>query len=478
MKNRRTKWIFAAIIILVLSAVIINIDFFDRLLLLEKKNPGFYRHFALYSGEYGKIPLFIKDNPNNANLLVNTVKSEINENGFSITVNDDGSINYSGSNNGDVQIIRISQLPFQLPSGEYLIKDGGASEENGITLYLEGFNSDDGNLKKDILARLFESDHFVASTDYTDYWLIMIIPKGVMSHDVTFYPMIIPADQPSDTYMPCYAAYYEYSPSDLKEYIVFRLSKESLKSITASDYRILSNHVRYIYRDDYTHVAIDFGDGTGIVLDKNNPLGIYGELDQFKRVRRAIGEIAINNNCLILTDMEGNPQTVSREINGINGLQTMECNLNRVTDFMTYLRMLHESEKDLTIFFSVKGMSLNGLKDDTWHYLEDIGIAHETKEEGKELANYCVIDSGNMLVEQYDHSQTTASGVFGKGSLTYTITGADQDNGDQSSIILGETEYSRNERGLNIVVYDNTQKKVVDSVAFDTGALALTCRRW
>ena len=52
--------------------------------------------------------------------------------------------------------------------------------------------------------------------------------------------------------------------------------------------------------------------------------------------------------------------------------------------------------------------------------------------------------------------------------LSINIESANANAGNYSSCMIDGTEYSVNQRGLNIVVYDKRLKCVVDSVCFDT----------
>lgn len=47
----------------------------------------------------------------------------------------------------------------------------------------------------------------------------------------------------------------------------------------------------------------------------------------------------------------------------------------------------------------------------------------------------------------------------------------------KAALIIDGTEYCRNQRGLNFVIYDNDLMKVVDQVAFDTSG-ACNAVRW
>ncbi|MDR1801745.1 MAG: hypothetical protein LBQ95_07920 [Lachnospiraceae bacterium] len=50
----------------------------------------------------------------------------------------------------------------------------------------------------------------------------------------------------------------------------------------------------------------------------------------------------------------------------------------------------------------------------------------------------------------------------------YTVYKAENDLGEATSVIIAGTEYLLNQKGLNIVVYDNQNNHVVDSVTIDT----------
>lgn len=54
------------------------------------------------------------------------------------------------------------------------------------------------------------------------------------------------------------------------------------------------------------------------------------------------------------------------------------------------------------------------------------------------------------------------------GDISYTITSAGYDDGNQTSIVIDDVENSKNVRGINLVIYDNQKGKVVESLAFDT----------
>lgn len=59
----------------------------------------------------------------------------------------------------------------------------------------------------------------------------------------------------------------------------------------------------------------------------------------------------------------------------------------------------------------------------------------------------------------------------------YSILSAGYNAGPSSSIIIDGTEYSKNGRGMNFVIYDKVQMKVIDQVRFDTSIPEMTAYR-
>ena len=71
------------------------------------------------------------------------------------------------------------------------------------------------------------------------------------------------------------------------------------------------------------------------------------------------------------------------------------------------------------------------------------------------------------------------NGTFGKLRKTFHIASAGfTTNAPMSSIVVDGQEYSHNTRGINIVVYDNMGRSVIDSVTFDTCGDQSASRSW
>lgn len=78
-----------------------------------------------------------------------------------------------------------------------------------------------------------------------------------------------------------------------------------------------------------------------------------------------------------------------------------------------------------------------------------------------------VIDSGKVLFEQRDHGESPLEWC----GIGYSVVSGGAESGWVSSIKIEDVEYSKRQRGLNIVIYDTLLEKVVNNVSFDTCAI-------
>ncbi|MDR0920224.1 MAG: hypothetical protein LBM93_13425 [Oscillospiraceae bacterium] len=83
----------------------------------------------------------------------------------------------------------------------------------------------------------------------------------------------------------------------------------------------------------------------------------------------------------------------------------------------------------------------------------------------------CVIDSGNVVLEKTDEdSKITSIYCFGNHTAEIMSAGYNftKQSHKDSSIKIDNIEYGVNKRGLNFVIWDKKDEKVIDSVCFDT----------
>lgn len=192
------------------------------------------------------------------------------------------------------------------------------------------------------------------------------------------------------------------------------------------------------------------------------------------------------------------------------GRNIYSVELNEISDPVEYLNTVNE-DGDYTVLISVRDDAANSLTEEQRMGFAELGL---TELSGLQFRDsyLAVMENGTVIHEEVDHYEEETEAVSeqqeteteaakrkindldtieesfeyetetqseeetsyleyqGKtpdGNL-YTLISGGAYLGDLSSCMLEGTEYSSNERGLNIVVYDNKLGKVVDTASFDT----------
>lgn len=140
--------------------------------------------------------------------------------------------------------------------------------------------------------------------------------------------------------------------------------------------------------------------------------------------------------------------------------------LQRLTDLSEYLRALRRDR--YAVFIAAKDDAATSLTPAMLQGLADLGL--EQSLEGQLQSSYYAVVSREGVREALGTEALTAAGSFRDGRSVYSISSAGFSCGNECSIVIDGQEYAKNRRGLNIVVYDTSCKKVVDSVCFDTFA--------
>ena len=134
------------------------------------------------------------------------------------------------------------------------------------------------------------------------------------------------------------------------------------------------------------------------------------------------------------------------------------------SDYMSYVSGL----EDTIILMSVKDDMLLTQDEDELRTLEKYGI-NKFKDIGEHESYYAVITPGEIFE---DHSLEELSYIGDYNGTSFTIKNAGWDSGYYSSIVVNGKEYSKGERGINIVVYNTKEKKIVDSVNYRANRMA------
>jgi hypothetical protein len=141
-----------------------------------------------------------------------------------------------------------------------------------------------------------------------------------------------------------------------------------------------------------------------------------------------------------------------------------------------YLNLINDPR--FTTFIAVKDECAVSMNDAIMAGLQALGLKEDLR--GKIQQSYiAVVEGGQVVYETLALDKTTALenvGVLENGA-NYSLYSAGLPSGDRASITIDGIEYAVNLRGLNIVVYDNATKRVVDSVAFDTWSPGLEAHR-
>lgn len=143
-----------------------------------------------------------------------------------------------------------------------------------------------------------------------------------------------------------------------------------------------------------------------------------------------------------------------------------DTDISHITNINQYLSALLNGKDRYSIFISVKDDASNGLNEEIIKCMKKLDLEFSICDNYG--ASYvAVIDNGNVL-EKTEYELLEESGITSDGNIYYTIQSAGYKHGSISSINLNGQEYSKNQSGLNIVVYSNESHRILDEVTFDT----------
>lgn len=152
-----------------------------------------------------------------------------------------------------------------------------------------------------------------------------------------------------------------------------------------------------------------------------------------------------------------------------------DTSLKYIPDIDTYLNYLALMKEHYSIFIAVNNDASSCLNDDIINGFRKLGLSFDLK--GKYGSSYLAVISPNDLYEEIGYKQLDAKGTIRDGIVRYNITSAGKDFGSSCSIQIEDVEYAVNSKGLNIVVYNNLTKRVIDDVCFDTSSPELSSLR-
>ena len=143
--------------------------------------------------------------------------------------------------------------------------------------------------------------------------------------------------------------------------------------------------------------------------------------------------------------------------------------LRKEKNIISYFYKMMKCE-DYTIFISSKGDTFSGLNDGAKSAFSHLGFTNLANIKRGE--NFSAIISGGEIV----YMSSSKSPLYYKDTVNgYKVTMKSESN--LSSIVIGAKDFSLNEQGINIVVLDSKNNKVIDKVRFKTYYVMLSATR-
>lgn len=135
-------------------------------------------------------------------------------------------------------------------------------------------------------------------------------------------------------------------------------------------------------------------------------------------------------------------------------------------DFDQYLENLKKTKTDnYAVFLSIMDEGTASLTDEMQEKLFALGSRTDLR--GQYRTSYVGVFKGNHVWEQMGYGHLIENGVLSDGQ-TYMVSSGSWDYGKKAEIVLGQKDYSLNNRGMNVVVYDCDSGRVVNRAVFDT----------
>lgn len=151
-------------------------------------------------------------------------------------------------------------------------------------------------------------------------------------------------------------------------------------------------------------------------------------------------------------------------------------NLKHIPDINTYLNCLKLMKEHYSVFIVLKNDGICCPDETVINSFNELGLSYDLPQSAN--TSYVAVITPKKVFENVGTAPLEAKGTIRNGIVRYQITsGSSAQKQSSCSIQLDGTEYAKNYRGLNIVVYDNLTKKVIDSVSFDTDSTEMLSLR-
>lgn len=137
--------------------------------------------------------------------------------------------------------------------------------------------------------------------------------------------------------------------------------------------------------------------------------------------------------------------------------------LSQETDIYNYLDKLNNP--NYIVILSARDAFTNSLNEDILNKLKAIGVKSDIKDKHR-WSYISVLSNNKPIYEKVENAPLEYKTKI--NDIKIEIVSKGLNVGNTSSIKINGKEYSKNKRGLNIVVYDKLLQEIADSVSFDT----------
>lgn len=141
-----------------------------------------------------------------------------------------------------------------------------------------------------------------------------------------------------------------------------------------------------------------------------------------------------------------------------------------------YLSALADIKNDSVIIVTVKDEASGAWNDKLEAAMYEVGVTSSFYNQGQN-SFVCIIDGGENKFELWDDKRITVNSdlqINDEKTIHLSVSSAGFMCGNISEILIDGTNYSLNNRGLNIAVIDKADGKVISSVSVDTHVAGLT----
>lgn len=142
-------------------------------------------------------------------------------------------------------------------------------------------------------------------------------------------------------------------------------------------------------------------------------------------------------------------------------------NLPHIDYMNQYLDALGKARDRYTIIISAGDGASAAMSEELRKGFQAIGLSADWPHRDGD-GYVAVVEQGQLIAEEFGDEELEVSGTFDSGSMAYSITIGQRNQGGGSSILLNGQEYSRHAEGLNFVVYSNETHRILDEVVFYT----------